>query len=397
MNKIWYNSYLIAKDYYERYGNLEVKARATFAGFDLGPWLSVQRENNNKGILKTQYKNLLDEIGMIWDVLDYNWRVTYSYAVLFYEQNHHLDVPRDYVIDGVHLGYWIIQQRAKYKKGTLKPEYIDLLNKIGMIWQKRQRDDWEYCYKLACDYYQKNHNLLIPYTYTICGINLGFWISNQRRFYKNGVLTKERIAKLEAIGMVWDTYEVKNALGLKLCKDYFEKHGDLFISSDYVMDGFELGKWLNGQKRKLRKGNANSDFKEFMEKNNIDLTKRTDNKWYLSYHLAEEFYQEHHHLLIPRDYIVCGNNLERWVRTQRANYAKGLLSPQKTALLNEIEMIWDMTSYRLFHKQIKTREDLLKIRQKLEEILYDSLATYEENQAVSAIQQDVPYKLMQKL
>ena len=57
--------------------------------------------------------------------------------------------------------------------------------------------------------YTEYGNLEVPRRYkTEGGYSLGHWIFTQRNVYKGeayGTLGKDRIEKLEAIGMVWDS------------------------------------------------------------------------------------------------------------------------------------------------------------------------------------------------
>lgn len=76
---------------------------------------------------------------------------------------------------------------------------------------------------------------------------LGKWIRRQRDFFEQGRLSDERIEKLRGIGFVLekiDPWEEK----YQLDKDYFEKHGDLNIPGQYVVNGVWLSKWVNEQK-----------------------------------------------------------------------------------------------------------------------------------------------------
>ena len=68
------------------------------------------------------------------------------------------------------------------------------------------RNDW---YEKAKQYYIQNGNLDVPTEYEDeNGHKLGQWISKQRSYYlrtsKRGTITKERIEKLNRIGMVWN-------------------------------------------------------------------------------------------------------------------------------------------------------------------------------------------------
>ena len=72
----WLENYNLAKSYYLHYGNLEVPSR--FAtndgvnesedGFKLGRWIVNQRSDHNAGKLKNDRKELLEEIGMRFEL-----------------------------------------------------------------------------------------------------------------------------------------------------------------------------------------------------------------------------------------------------------------------------------------------------------------------------------------
>ncbi len=195
------------------------------------------------------------------------WEEKYALAKKYYEEHGNLLIPYNYIINGVNLGYWVVKQRKDYKKKKLIQERIDLLDEIKMVWNLKgyTKDSttndaiWEEKYKLAKEYYEEHGNLLVPQWYKVNGVNLGHWISSQRELYKAGLLSKERIKKLEDIGMVWyvektesynDTWEEK----YKLAKEYYEEHGNLLIPGNYVVNGVKIGRWINTQRQKYREG-----------------------------------------------------------------------------------------------------------------------------------------------
>ena len=150
----WNENYVLAQDYYEHNGNLEIPASfKTLNGYE-------------------------------------------------YDEN------------GISLGTWIQNQRQSYKKAKLSPEKINLLKTIGMRLETGNYNDWNENYVLAQDYYEHNGNLEIPasfktlngYEYDENGISLGTWIQNQRQSYKKAKLSPERINLLESIGMKWFVY-----------------------------------------------------------------------------------------------------------------------------------------------------------------------------------------------
>lgn len=135
------------------------------------------------------------------------WEQWYQLAKEYYENYHDLRVPGRYqTSQGVELGRWIERQRTAYHgsgKYTIDKHQIYALEQIGMEWELRRRTDWSVWYALAKKYYKKNHHLRVPAGYVLDSYPLGEWIKQQRKFYRNGKLSADRIMKLEKIGMEW--------------------------------------------------------------------------------------------------------------------------------------------------------------------------------------------------
>lgn len=70
LSSSWNLMYEKAKEYFNTYGNLEVKKRYVCPdGSPLGAWLINQRSYKKKGILDKNRENQLDKIGMIWNYI----------------------------------------------------------------------------------------------------------------------------------------------------------------------------------------------------------------------------------------------------------------------------------------------------------------------------------------
>ena len=94
----WNKNYSAAKKYYEEHGTLEVHSRyVTEDGIELGRWLCELRTWERAGIysgyLTPERKKQLEEIGIIWDTLNYYWERNFSAAYQYFLKNRHLDVP----------------------------------------------------------------------------------------------------------------------------------------------------------------------------------------------------------------------------------------------------------------------------------------------------------------
>lgn len=179
------------------------------------------------------------------------WDEYFTLAKDYYEKHGNLLIPQKYVTNsGINLGYWIHTQRRAYNGNTdssITNDQILKLESIGMVWRVKNRFEWEASFLQAQKYYVENGNLLVPFEYTTSnGYNLGTWISEQRKQYKQNNLSPERIDLLDSIEMVW---QVSNGLtwddSYEKAKNYYLTFGDLLVPQSYIdNDGFTLGIWI---------------------------------------------------------------------------------------------------------------------------------------------------------
>ena len=268
----WQHGFEVAKKYHDTYGNLMVAGKYVDPdGYPLGQWILKTRQQKLNGRLKEERIAQLDEIGMVWSVFDAKWEKAYALAAAYYEENGNLNIPRSYeTATGERLGLWLASQQWAYPKGKLTDEQIERLNRIGMYWGNRNDRQWNEGYQEAKYYFDAHGDLKVPINYVAPdGYALGKWVKRQRYTRLNpeksgAVLTEERIAKLDLIGMRWEkpTAKVKTVrlsreeqweARLECVKAYQKKYGDLDIPAKYKTDeGFWLGRWWYLQKKLLR-------------------------------------------------------------------------------------------------------------------------------------------------
>ena len=357
----WQRNYAAALEYYRTHGSLKMsKGYVTEDGIKLSLWLQNMKaayHRKDKGYRMSEEQiRLLSELGMEWDNRhDAAWERGYAYAKVYYDINGNLDVPTSYKTDdGFKLGGWISDQREKYAAGTIKPERIEKLNALNMIWEKP--DPWEERFVLAEQYYCEHGDLEIPAQYTVNGIWLSKWIDEQRQI-RNGRrkgknLTDDQIHRLDAIGMRWEKKkDIQWRTQFEDVKDYYEKHGNLDIPKDYVSKhGRKTAMWLERQRKAYAKGELSDEQIELLDTLGfIDLCD-ADDSWAVMYPAAKAYYAEHGDLLIPTDYITdSGLNLGFWISNMRACYRKKkrtrYFTEARIRQLEAIGMVWDVYEY----------------------------------------------------
>ena len=310
----WNMMYKLAKKYYEHHGNLKISCsfktingyETNEKGYKLGFWINKQRINYKNGTLSEDRIKKLEEIGMIFEIKQHvAWNKMYELAKKYYEHYGDLKIPQKFKTingyesdeNGYNLGFWINNQRVKYKNDTLFEDKIKKLEKIGMTFKNINDDTWNKMYELAKKYYEHYGNLKIPKMFKTVngfeksekGYNLGGWISNQRINHKNGTLSEDKIKKLEKIGMMFENVndDTWNKM-YELAKKYYEHYDNLKIPrsfktvNGYEVDekGYNLGAWINTQRFSYKKGTLFEDRIEKLEKIGMmwNIRKDTDTK-----------------------------------------------------------------------------------------------------------------------
>ena len=249
-DELWENNFELAKDYYKEYGNLLIPIRDEYKGKMLGKWINSQRSKYNQ--LEDYKIEKLESIGMVWNVFNMQWEEMYIELKKYYNEYGNILVPYEYEVNGKLLGRWL--NRQAINKKDLSKEQILKLNNLGMNW-KRNITKWDKMYELAKEYYKENGNLNVDTHSSYKGENLGYWINHQRNSYRlkntdkaNTEFSEERIKKLNSIGMIWNVAEAKWEYNYSILKEYYEKNGNIDISSSLTIDGVKIGKWLENQK-----------------------------------------------------------------------------------------------------------------------------------------------------
>ena len=139
------------------------------------------------------------------------------------------------------------------------------------------KEEWK---TIVNEFYELNKTLDIPSNTTYKGYNIGRWIYTKQDAYKNGKLSKEEIEWLNSMNMIWkNKQKTKNDNSwntyYKELKVYYKKYGQANIPLRYVQNGLLLGKWLQRQKEKARKGKLESTKVKKLEKLNISFDLQT--------------------------------------------------------------------------------------------------------------------------
>ncbi|MCI9229133.1 MAG: DEAD/DEAH box helicase family protein [Dorea sp.] len=395
----WDLMYECARQYYQENGNLEVPVRyRTEDGYGLGQWILTQRRvraGEKYGVLGEDRIRKLNRIGMVWgSYRDLSWERYYKEAKDYYEKYGDLNTNVNTRTDsGIRLGSWICQLRTYRKsgiqRGYLTEERVKALDEIGMIWDVPDYL-WEENYAECLRYYREHGNLNIPNAYcSPKGLKIGGWIRRQRLLRRgsrsdggDGIigengggtgagLTKEQIARLDSIGMVWKTKpEQQWEKGCAEASAYYKEHGNLNVPAGYVSPtGYKLGSWIADRREKGREKHSLERQRQLDE---IGMVWVKPDSWEVRYELARAYYEEHGNLNIPSKYRAEGIWLAKWVNEQKQIFAgkrKGkALREDQVRRLEMIGMEWERRKKDGRNQESRDYNETLKNGQSQEEI-----------------------------
>lgn len=213
---------------------------------------------------------------------------------------------------------------------------------------------WQTMYSCAKAYHDKYGNLDVPTKYkTPDGYTLGAWLQTQRQIRAgraNGVLDEERIAKLDALGMRWESVnDISWERHYAACRRYRAEHGDLNVPGDYTDEnGIRLGAWIINVRRYKKANIRSSYFTPERERllDELGMVWDTDNYlWDRNYGAARAYYERHGNLNVPSGYIENGVKLYNWLvdlrkKYRNAPYMRGVLTDEQIEQLDALGMQW---------------------------------------------------------
>ena len=199
------------QEYKDREGHLNVPKDHPV----LGHWVVAQRHNFkfDRSRLSRQRMKRLEEMGFIFDLLEYAWQLMYNQLKEYMQKYGDCNVPATH--ENRALSKWVSTQRSNYKALMENPNTCyfpkhrrDALDDIGFLWDYYERV-WLDKYDELIKYQAYHGHCNVPFVYQ-SNPSLGIWVSTQRQqynLYKRGKPTKitaDRMKKLEDLGFVWN-------------------------------------------------------------------------------------------------------------------------------------------------------------------------------------------------
>jgi hypothetical protein len=203
-----------------------------------------------------------------------------------------------------------------------------VLESLGVSWDER--------YGQLMAFKQREGHCNVPLGYPE-NPQLASWLRHQREFKRRGMLSRDRVKRLDELGFVWDPYEAAWEDMFRQLEAFKAREGHCNVSQSYLSP---LGIWLNNQRRLQRRGQLSPERIKRLERIGVIWEPR-EALWEEMFQALVAFREMHGHCNVPARYPE-NQQLGTWLDGARQSRKRGGLSPDRVARLEALGVAWEV-------------------------------------------------------
>jgi hypothetical protein len=356
LSRTWEESFQVLVQYHDTHGNSNV-AMAYPQDPTFSLWVRSQRQRINK--LSQRQRAKLDALDFSWrhELFDDQWNEMYTWLVRYAqeERNGDCNIPTGTQnVTTKRLEAWVTTQRSR--KALLSIDQRTKLDQLGFLWTDSSQDKWNRhwnaMYQRLIDYKRINGHCNIPKEWEE-DRPLARWVGSQRVLFKKGLLSDDRIRQLEKLQFLFSIHartvlEYDDLMWnrhYKMLRWFLGENGHCNVPPSYEKDGFELGAWVQDQRRIYGVGSLREDRMEILNDLGFSwilfLASEPNVEWDRHYEMLLAFRQDHGDCNVPRrGYEKDHSLLGEWVSMQRIYHENGTLRNDRKDRLDDVGFSW---------------------------------------------------------
>ena len=331
----WMKMLGVLRKHFDVHGTTRTSGRyKTPEGQPLGSWANTQRTLRRKGKLSAERIELLNGLGdWSWELRASRWSEWFELLQEHYEDTDTTRVLDDYTTPGGQpLGSWTGRQRTYKRRGKLSAERIEKLSSLGdWSWEPFGDDQWMGWFGQLQEYFKANGTARVP-----DDCPLGSWVGGQRRLYKKGKLSAERISTLERLGPTW-SWNPENDRWMEMygqLQAHYEATG-----STLVQETGTLLSWAGHQRVLYRKGRLSAERIQLLSDLG-DWSWGHADRWEKMFGHARDYHAANGTLWAPSNHRTPDGLLYSWMKNQCVALRNGKLSAERMEKLSGIDPAW---------------------------------------------------------
>lgn len=316
----------------------------------LPTWITHQRAAKRRGQLSLDRTERLAAMGFVWDPKEDTEEELFAQLKRFVAEAGHCNVPETHPLFGS-VGQWLTAQRMAKRKGTLSPDRVAKLEALGVSWDPHA-DAWEKRFEALRHFHSREGNCDPPPSHRK-DIGLYAWLVKQRVDYRRGVLSPVRAAKLEQLGIVWDTTSSSapskhrrkdgtrapswDAMRQQLM-EFRNRYGNGNVPVTYPANR-ALGSWLARQREKRRRGTLSAERAAQLEACGVDWDPLLASEQ-ARFAEIEAYTREAGDCNVPESHPTL-SHLGEWLYRKRLAKRRGTLAASVISRLESLGIDWD--------------------------------------------------------
>jgi len=332
----WEEAFVALKKLWGRDGHGKVDKDIVAGGMKLASWVVRQRQLKNKGLLTPTQIGRLNGIGFSWDPRTMQWEESFAALRKFHKREGHCLVLGNHIENKLQIGAWAVTQRCLKKNGKLDPDRVRRMNSIGFVWDVLS-EQWEKAFSASIKFQKREGHWNIPDSHIEDQIRIGLWAGVQRMAKSKGLLTPERLRRLNELNFTWNLRVDKWEAAFTTLKKFSKEVGHCRAPQGLQVDGINLGNWINSQRVRRNKGTLSPDRIQRLDSIDFSWDPHSE-KWEEGFEVLEKFRKREGHCRVSSKFEFNGFKLGVWVRTQRQKRAE--LTPAQIKRLSSLGFTW---------------------------------------------------------
>ncbi|MBF0193187.1 MAG: Helicase associated domain protein [Magnetococcales bacterium] len=305
----------------------------------LAEWAKAQRRDKILGKLLSKREERLEIAGFVWDLEQAHWDEMFMLLKEYEKQNKHCTLPEKGLEKGSAietLSLWSQEQRSLRRRNRLHPKRINRLTALGFAWDLKIAL-WEQMFA-DFKFFKLTHGHGKLTDIYPAKPNLGQWAKSLRRELKLGTIDKDRKARLDEAGFVWDLEQAAWDEQFESLVIYYKKVGHFSLPPNLKASP-ELPGWVKKQRLLKTKNILNKDRQEKLEKIGF-IWDAKEAAWEEMFTALANFTKSRNHCIVPAKWTQ-NPRLAQWVNTIRRDFKKGNLSQEHQDRLSKLGFLWD--------------------------------------------------------
>lgn len=362
------------------------KRREAPASDELKRWMLTQRQSKKRGDLEPEREKRLTGIGFEWEPFASRWDKMLGELKQFHAEHGHCRVPAGWNKNPV-LANWVGVQRARKLDGKLSPERIASLDALGFAWRlgefsgtRSPQEAWNTMLSRLIAFHAEHGHAAVPQVYRP-DKKLGWWVTTQRRKYRNQKLAAWQIARLNELGFEWDggrkggrprTHVPKpqNRETPLSSERYFETmfqalleykqvHGDCLVPQRWK-ENRKLAEWVSEQRMAYSRERLAPDRVRRLDEVGFEWDP-IGTRWEEMFQQLVEFKKEQGHTNVPQRSPEYAE-LATWVRNQRAakTHNRPIIA-ERGKRLDEIGFVWRLVERNAWERMFDRLVEFKKL------------------------------------